>query len=82
MRRAMPYRRGCYATFVAGTWVMLAPAVGLAESPLPTKADAIRKWIVAPTEMKPGVRKPSYDKTPKDDLDAVVGYLPRLGAAQ
>jgi cytochrome c2 len=45
-------------------------------------AAAIRKWIVAPAEMKPGVRKPSYDKMPKDDLEAVVGYLSRLGAAQ
>lgn len=40
--------------------------------------DELKRWIVAPATMKPGVRKPPYDKTPKDDLDAVVEYLSTL----
>ena len=38
----------------------------------------IRKWIVAPREMNPKVRKRAYDKLPKDDLDALVAYLKTL----
>lgn len=34
----------------------------------------IRKWIVAPQEMKPGVRKKSYTLS-EADLDALVEYL-------
>jgi hypothetical protein len=37
--------------------------------------DTIRTWIVAPQQMKPRVRKPSYDRVPKDELDALVDYL-------
>ena len=42
-----------------------------------TEAD-IRKWIVAPREMNPKVSKRAYDKLPKDDLEALVGYLKTL----
>jgi mono/diheme cytochrome c family protein len=38
----------------------------------------IRKWIVAPREMNPKVRKRAYDKLPKADLDALVAYLKSL----
>lgn len=38
----------------------------------------IRRWIVAPREMKPTVSKRAYDKLPKDDLDALVAYLKSL----
>lgn len=34
----------------------------------------IRKWIVAPQEMKPGVKKKSYTLS-EPDLDALVEYL-------
>jgi mono/diheme cytochrome c family protein len=37
--------------------------------------EAIRTWIVAPEQMDPGVRKPSYDRVPKEDVDALVEYL-------
>jgi len=37
--------------------------------------DVIRTWIVAPQRMDPAVRKPAYDRVPKDDVDAVVDYL-------
>ena len=40
------------------------------------KAD-IRRWIVSPREMKPDVRKPSYEISP-EDLDALVEYLAGL----
>jgi cytochrome c2 len=42
------------------------------------KADDIRKWIVAPQEMKPDVKKKSFKDLPKADLDALVGYLVSL----
>ena len=38
----------------------------------------IRRWIVAPREMKPTVSKRAYDKLPKDDLVALVAYLKSL----
>lgn len=40
--------------------------------------DAIRKWIVAPQEMQPGIRKRAYDRLPPADLDALVAYLMTL----
>lgn len=40
--------------------------------------DDIRKWIVAPREMKPTVSKRAYDKLPKADLEALVAYLKGL----
>lgn len=39
----------------------------------------IRKWIVAPREMDPKVRKRAYE-LPKADEDALVSYLKRLTA--
>jgi len=41
-------------------------------------ADDIRKWIVAPREMNPKVRKRAYDSLPAADLDALVTYLVSL----
>lgn len=40
--------------------------------------DAIRKWIVAPQEMQPGIRKRAYDRLPPADVDALVAYLMTL----
>ena len=40
--------------------------------------DDIRRWIVAPREMKPTVSKRAYDKLPKADLEALVAYLKSL----
>jgi mono/diheme cytochrome c family protein len=40
--------------------------------------EQIRKWIVAPREMDPKVRKRAYDKLPKQDLDALVAYMRSL----
>jgi hypothetical protein len=37
--------------------------------------EALRTWIVAPQRMKPGVRKPAYDRVPPADVDAVVDLL-------
>jgi mono/diheme cytochrome c family protein len=36
--------------------------------------DEIRRWIVAPQEMDPGVAKRGY-QLPEEDLDALVAYL-------
>lgn len=41
----------------------------------------IRKWIVAPKEMDPKVKKKAYDSLPADQLDALVEYLCSLKAA-
>jgi mono/diheme cytochrome c family protein len=41
-------------------------------------AEEIRKWIVEPQTMKPGVRKRAYDKLPADRLDALVAYVASL----
>ena len=38
-------------------------------------AEDIRKWIVAPQEMNPKVRKRAYDKLPPADLEALILYL-------
>ncbi|WP_291988450.1 c-type cytochrome [Luteitalea sp.] len=38
----------------------------------------IRKWIVAPREMNPRVRKKAYDKLAQRDLEALVAYLKGL----
>lgn len=43
--------------------------------------DALRKWIVAPREMQPGVRKRAYDRLPAADVAALVAYLKTLRAA-
>jgi mono/diheme cytochrome c family protein len=40
--------------------------------------DDLRKWILTPSEMNPKVKKPSYAKIAKDDLDALVEYLSTL----
>jgi len=42
------------------------------------KEDEIRKWIVAPQEMNPKVRKKAYDKLRPDELEALVAYLMSL----
>jgi mono/diheme cytochrome c family protein len=56
--------------------------VGSKRSPLDNAGrlteEQLRKWITAPRDMNPKVRKPAYDKLPKDDLDALVGYLKTL----
>lgn len=39
--------------------------------------EAIRKWIVAPKEMDPKVRKRAYD-LPAEELDALVDYMMSL----
>lgn len=37
--------------------------------------EQVRKWIVAPKEMDPKVRKRPYDKLPANELEALVTYL-------
>lgn len=52
------------------------------------KADEIRRWIVTPVEMAKAAkaeRKPpmkAFATLPKEDLDALVGYLASLKAAK
>lgn len=41
-------------------------------------AEQIRRWIVAPKEMDPKVRKRAYDKLPQEELDALVRYMMSL----
>ena len=71
------YRRlGCPACHsIAGVGNRRDPLDGVGGR---LSTDDLKKWIVAPATMKPGIRKPPYDKTPKDDLDAVVEYLSTL----
>lgn len=40
--------------------------------------EEIRKWIVAPREMDPQVRKPAFTDIPPHELDALVAYLRSL----
>lgn len=42
---------------------------------------AIRKWIVAPAEMDPKVKKKAYDSLAAEQLDALVRYMQSLKAA-
>lgn len=39
--------------------------------------EEIRKWIVSPQEMKPGVKKKNYELS-EPDLEALIAYLHRL----
>jgi len=41
-------------------------------------AEVLRIWIVAPQTLRPGIRKPSYDDLPAEELDALVDYLQSL----
>jgi mono/diheme cytochrome c family protein len=47
-------------------------------------ADDLRKWLVSPKEMeaklptKPKVPMKSYEKLPKEDIDALVAYMQTL----
>lgn len=43
--------------------------------------DQLRKWIVAPREMDPKVRKRAYDKLSAADVEALVSYLASLRKA-
>ncbi len=40
--------------------------------------EQIRKWIVAPQEMKADVKKKAFDKLAAADLDALVAYMKSL----
>jgi mono/diheme cytochrome c family protein len=40
--------------------------------------EEIRKWIVAPAEMNPKVKKPNFAKIAEKDLAALVDYLATL----
>lgn len=51
------------------------PALPLDDARHRLDRDALRTWIVAPQRMKPGVRKPAYDRVPASDVDAVVAFL-------
>jgi len=39
--------------------------------------EEIRKWIVSPEQMKPGIKKKSY-QLPQQDMEALVDYLSSL----
>jgi hypothetical protein len=41
-------------------------------------AEDVRKWIVEPQTMKPGVTKRAYDKLPPGELDALVASVMSL----
>jgi cytochrome c oxidase subunit 2 len=73
-RGAQVYERlgcpACHALRGSGHPANPLDGVGQRLSP-----DKIRTWIVAPQRMKPGVRKPTYDHVPQEDVAAVVDYL-------
>lgn len=57
--------------------------VGNKKSPLDgvgtkLKTEQIRKWIVAPREMDPKVRKRAYDKLEPKELEALIAYMRSL----
>ena len=60
----------CHALRGSGNPAHPLDGVGQRLSP-----EQIRTWIVAPQRMKPGVRKPTYDHIPQEDVVAVVDYL-------
>ncbi|QHQ35794.1 cytochrome c oxidase subunit II [Algicella marina] len=53
----------------------LAARSTLAAGILPMERAAIREWIAAPEDFKPGVEMPGYDHLPPEDLDALAAYL-------
>lgn len=69
-------QRRCQACYsIAGVGNTRYPLDGVGSR---LTAEEIRKWIVAPREMNPTVRKKAYDKLPAVDLDALVAYLQSL----
>lgn len=62
--------QACHA--IAGTGNRRNPLDGVGAK---LDADAIRKWIVAPQEMNPTVRKRGYATLPPADLEALIAYL-------
>lgn len=45
-------------------------------------ADTLRLWIVDPDAVLPGVRKPTYDYLPDEEVDDMVAYLLSLKASE
>jgi len=43
--------------------------------------ESIRKWIVAPQQMDPKVKKKAYTDLPAEQLDALVSYMKSLNTA-
>lgn len=60
---------------IAGVGNKKSPLDGVGSKLSP---DQLRKWIVAPREMDPKVRKRAYDKLAPKDLDALVMYMRSL----
>lgn len=65
----------CHA--VAGTGNRRSPLDGVGTK---LTEEQLRKWIVAPREMNPNVRKRAYDTLATDKLEALVAYLQSLKA--
>jgi cytochrome c oxidase subunit 2 len=64
---------GCHS--IAGVGSPRSPLDGVGTR---LTAERIRLWIVDPQAARPGVRKPSYDDLPVEELDALVAYLRSL----
>jgi mono/diheme cytochrome c family protein len=63
----------CHA--IAGTGNRRYPLDGVGSK---LTQEQIRKWIVAPREMNPAVRKRAYDTLAADKLEALVAYMSSL----
>jgi cytochrome c oxidase subunit 2 len=64
---------GCHS--IAGVGSPRSPLDGVGTR---LTAERIRLWIVDPQAARPGVRKPSYDDLPVEELAALVAYLRSL----
>jgi cytochrome c oxidase subunit 2 len=56
----------------------LADRRSLAAGILPMTRDALARWIAKTDEVKPGSRMPAFGALPKDDIEAIAGYLEGL----
>ena len=41
-------------------------------------ASEIRRWIVDPQAMRPGIRKPAFDDVPPEEVEALVAFIQSL----
>lgn len=64
---------GCHA--IAGQGSPRYPLDGVGSRLTP---EELRLWVVAPQQIRPGVRKPAFDDLPEDDVVALVRFMETL----
>lgn len=63
----------CHA--IAGQGSPRAPLDGVGSRLTP---EELRLWVVAPQQIRPGVRKPAFDDLPEEDVVALVRFMEGL----